>query len=77
MNKKRRESLSNIISQLDTVYNSIQNVIFEEDDSRGNIPESFEVSSVYEESENASDEMNSALDLISEAKECLENAKCS
>lgn len=75
MNKKRREEIDKIISQLDKISDSIKDIIYDEDESRRNMPENLEYSSAYEASENASDEMNNAVDLIDEAKDCLENAK--
>lgn len=57
MNKKRRYQISCCISTL-------EDILAEEDESRSNMPENLENSERYQESENASENLQEALDAL-------------
>ncbi len=55
MNKKRKLKVVNIVNQLNSSLNIVEQVKDEEDEARENIPENLENSELYEESERWSD----------------------
>ena len=55
MNKKRKLKVVNIVNQLNSSLNIVEQVKDEEDEARENIPENLENSELYEESESWSD----------------------
>ena len=57
MNNKRRKQISGCISTL-------EDILAEEDDSRSSMPENLENSERYKESENASENLQEALDAL-------------
>ena len=74
MNKDRRERLRKAKRLLGDAKDIITDVLWEEDDSRDNMPENLQGSERYEQSENCSDAMESAIDSIDSAIESLEEA---
>lgn len=57
LNNKRRKQISGCISTL-------EDILAEEDDSRSSMPENLENSERYKESENASENLQEALDAL-------------
>ena len=57
LNNKRRKQISGCISTL-------EDILAEEDDSRSSMPENLENSERYRESENASENLQEALDAL-------------
>jgi hypothetical protein len=67
MNKERRTKIGNIIKKLDAVLSDLKEVLFEEEMVFDNMPENLQCSMRGEESEEA-------IDLMNEAVESLQNA---
>ena len=67
MNKERRTKINNIIKKLEAVLNDLKEVLFEEEMVFDNMPENLQGSIRGEESEEA-------IDLMNEAVESLQNA---
>lgn len=67
MNNKRREKIAGSIKLLENVKNTLQEVLDEEQLAFDNMPENLQYSTRGEEAQEA-------IDYISEAIECLDNA---
>lgn len=67
MNKERRTKIGNIIKKLDAVLSDLKEVLFEEEMVFDNMPENLQCSMRGEDSEEA-------IDLMNEAVESLQNA---
>lgn len=74
MNKRRRARLTDAVKHLDAAAEIISNVADEEQDSMDNMPENLQGSERYEASEEAVDNLNDALDGISDVKESVNSA---
>ncbi len=72
MNKVRRKRLGGILKRLRDTREDLGSLLEEEDEARENIPENLQSSDSYEDSENASDAMDSACESIGEAITTLE-----
>lgn len=68
MNKKRREDIRKIISQIEYLIDGLENIKDEEDDARCNMPENLESSEQYTKSEEASDIIG---DVVTEIRDTL------
>ena len=71
MNNNRRKSLQEILSELETLYDRLEEVKAREEESFDNIPEDFEGTEYYEFAEAAVENLGNALDSLDEALESL------
>ena len=71
MNKQRRQAIAEIAEQLDALHDELYDLAQEEDEARENMPESFQGTERYEASEEASNALEAAADLINDALEEL------
>lgn len=62
MNKKRRTRIARIVDTLSPCVEELEDIKYEEDDSRENIPESLQGGELYEQSEECSDTLEDAID---------------
>lgn len=67
MNKDRRNKISDVIKMLDTTIDKLRDILFEEEMVFDNMPENLQGSLRGEESEEAIDIMNEALDSLQNA----------
>ena len=67
MNKKRREAISVVSQKLSDIIDELGAIQDEEAFSRENIPENLQASETYENSEEASDYMENAINNIEAA----------
>lgn len=72
MNIKRRKRLREILTTITDVSSEIETLRDEEDEARDNMPESFQDTDRYSESEEASDAMDSAIDSLNDAATSIE-----
>ncbi len=72
MNKQRREQIKEIVDKLTDCHDRLEEVKYEEEECRDNIPENLQNTSNYQNSEDADEKMDSALDSIQEAIDSLE-----
>ena len=71
MNKERRNKIAKIISELESITNKLRSVLSEEEMAFDNMPENLQCSMKGEESEEAIDYMNEAIDSLESAIEQL------
>ena len=71
MNKERRKRIAEIAEQLDFIHDELYDLVSEEDEARENMPESFQGTERYEASEEASNALEAAANLINDALEEL------
>ena len=71
MNNSRRKSLHEILSELETLYDCLEEVKAEEEDAFDNISESFEGTERYELAELVVENLGNALDGLDEVLESL------
>ena len=71
MNKQRRQRIKEIAEQLDALHDELYDLAQEEDEAREAMPESFWGTERYEISEEASNALETAADLINDALEEL------
>ncbi|HIY98221.1 MAG TPA: hypothetical protein H9677_02445 [Firmicutes bacterium] len=64
MNKERRKKVAQIVEQLDSCASELEEIKYEEDEARDNIPESLQGGEVYGRSEECSDTLEDAIDEI-------------
>ncbi len=74
MNKQRRKELSEINSMIEAVKEMLVSVLYDEQGSYNNIPESLQGSEKAQESETAIDHMESALEGLDSAIEGITEA---
>jgi len=72
MNKKRREQIRLIITQLQSCANELEFTKDEEDESRENMPENLQHSDAYQHSEDCSDILMDAVESINDTINDLE-----
>ena len=72
MNAKRRKEITTIAEQISVLKEKLELIKDEEDEIRGNMPENLQSSERYEASENASNSLESAFDLLGDALDELE-----
>lgn len=73
MNRLRRKQVSDLQSKIEELRSELESIKEEEDEYRGNMPENLWNSTLYESSEECSDNMDYALDSLEEAMGYLEN----
>lgn len=74
MNQKRRDKLKEAVSLLERAYNIVADIAEEESDALDNMPENLQSSDRYEKMESAIDELEEALQKISDANESIDSA---
>ena len=70
MNRNRRRQIKEVITQLETCADTLENVKNEEDDARENMPENLQDGGAYCTSEECSDKIE---DAISDIRAVIEN----
>lgn len=70
MNKKRQAQIQTCITQLESIKDSLDGILSDEDGARSGM---FEGSEMYEKSEEASDTLSEAKDGVDEIMESLTN----
>lgn len=76
MNEKRRKRLSNALSLLEQCENIVDQVRDEELDAISNYPENLQGTDKFDSMEQAVDNMDDAIDKISEVRESIQAAIC-
>ena len=71
MNNQRRKRIEEIAQQLDALHDELYDLSREEDEARDNMPESFQGTERYQVSEEASNALEAAADLLNDALEEL------
>lgn len=74
MNEKRRKRLSNALSLLEQCENIVDQVRDEELDAISNYPENLQGTDKFDSMEQAVDNMDDAIDKISEVRESIQAA---
>lgn len=74
MNKIRRKELDNLVEQLVSIREILDNLKDDEQDYMDNMPENLQSSERYEKAENAVSDMELALDSIDEVISYIESA---
>ena len=69
MNKVRRKNLQSIIDRLEDIKADLEEITYEEEEYRDNIPENLQGSEKYERADEACDSLNDAADSITTAME--------
>lgn len=64
MNKKRRAAIAEVVGRLVEAQRELQEILDEEDTYRDNIPDGLQGSTRYDESEAASDTLESVVDML-------------
>lgn len=75
MNKSKRQSLANAVDYLNKASGIVDDVIQDEEDCLGNMPDNLQNSERFESMENAIEHMREASEMISSAVEELEEAQ--
>lgn len=73
MNKERRSKILQVIKEIETVKNSLQNILDDEENTFDNMPENLQCSARGEESEESIECMDEAVEALNTAIEQLEN----
>lgn len=66
MNKIRRKNLQTIIDRLEDIKADLEEITYEEEEYRDNIPENLQSSEKYERADGACDNLNDAADTLDE-----------
>lgn len=74
MNKKRRSELNRALVLIETAKGIVEMALFQEESALDNIPENFESSDMYIESENAVEAMEGAIENLDEALDRIREA---
>lgn len=75
MNKKRLLKIKGIINKIDEINDEIEDVLSDEEDAFDNMPEGLQYSLNGERSEAAIDALSESTELVTDAKDTLENAR--
>ncbi len=75
MNKDRRKSIDALISQIEGVKSAIEGIRDEEQQSLDNLPEAMQDGGLGQKMPEAVDNLESAMDVLDEAVNSLEEAK--
>lgn len=75
MNKERRADIARAIEDLRSVKADVESILMDEQSCLDSLPENLENSEMYSKMENARDELDSAVDALIEAEECLDRAR--
>lgn len=74
MNKIRRKNLQTIIDRLEDIKADLEEIIYEEEEYRDNIPENLQGSEKYERADEACDNLNDAADTLNEVIDSITTA---
>lgn len=74
MNKARRKTINEIYDRLAELRDLIEEVKYEEEEYRDNMPENLQCSERYEIADTACDNLDSAISSIEEALDYIESA---
>ncbi len=74
MNRSRREDLRDVLARLEICRTDIDRALWEEEDSRDNMPENLEYSEQYEKMDQAVDALEYALEDMDSLMKNLEDA---
>lgn len=74
MNKVRRKNLQAIIDRLEDIKADLEEIAYEEEEYRDNIPENIQGSEKYERADEACDNLNDAADTLDEVIESITTA---
>ena len=69
MNKIRRKNLQTIIDRLEDIKADLEEITYEEEEYRDNIPENLQSSEKYDRADEACDNLNEVIDSITTAME--------
>ncbi len=72
MNKERRKQIAAIVNRISGIVSDLEMVKDDEDEYRDNMPENLQGSTRYDDSDEASNVMQCALDALEEASSNLE-----
>ena len=75
MNKKRLSRIKCVISKIDEINDEIEDILSDEEDAFDNMPEGLQYSLNGERSEAAIDALSESTELVTDAKDTLENAR--
>ena len=73
MNKERRKELSNLVRNISDLHEKLNSILEDEQNYYDNMPENLQCSSRADESEEAIEMMEEALEHLKNANECLED----
>lgn len=73
MNNTRRKAIARLYEQITAISDELEDLKFEEDEARDNMPENLQGSARYEQSEEASQAMEDAIEYLISASDALEN----
>lgn len=74
MNKVRRKNLQSIIDRLEDIKADLEEITYEEEKYRDNIPENLQGSEKYERADEACDSLNDAADTLNEVIDSITTA---
>lgn len=74
MNKIRRKNLQTIIDRLEDIKADLEEITYEEEKCRDNIPENLQGSEKYERADEACDNLNDAADTLNEVIDSITTA---
>lgn len=74
MNKIRRKNLQTIIDRLEGIKADLEEITYEEEEYRDNIPENLQSSEKYERADEACDNLNDAADTLNEVIDSITTA---
>ena len=74
MNKIRRKNLQTIIDRLEGIKADLEEITYEEEEYRDNIPENLQSSEKYERADGACDNLNDAADTLDEVIDSITTA---
>lgn len=74
MNKIRRKNLQTIIDRLKDIKADLEEITYEEEEYRDNIPENLQSSEKYERADEACDNLNDAADTLNEVIDSITTA---
>lgn len=75
MNKKRLSRIKGVISKIDEINDEIEDILSDEEDAFDNMPEGLQYSLNGERSEAAIDALSESTELVTDAKDTLENVR--
>lgn len=74
MNKIRRKNLQTIIDRPEDIKADLEEITYEEEEYRDNIPENLQSSEKYERADEACDNLNDAADTLNEVIDSITTA---
>lgn len=74
MNKVRRKNLQSIIDRLEDIKADLEEITYEEEEYRDNIPENLQGGEKYERADEVCDSLNDAADTLNEVIDSITTA---